>query len=90
MTTTLPLLLLAAAIPVTLAQPQIQNVIGGTYSQNLTLFYRNQPFRVSKDIVVEPGATLTIETGVKMYFDPGVGITVRGSLFAVVCSFFFV
>lgn len=39
---------------------------------------------ISGDVLVEVGATLTIETGVRLYFDSGTGIKVLGSIWAVV------
>jgi hypothetical protein len=63
----------------------IKQTIGGTYRDNVTLFQRNGPYRVSTDLNVESGVTLTIETGTKLYFDSGVGMRIRGTLYAVVC-----
>jgi hypothetical protein len=54
----------------------IKSVLGGIYSRNTTLYFRNSPFRVDRELIVESGATLTIETGVQLYFDTGVGIKV--------------
>lgn len=50
------------------------------YNSNHTLYYRDGPYKVTKNIMVQPGANLTIEQGVKMYFDPGIGIEVMGVL----------
>ena len=33
---------------------------------------------------MENGVTLTIETGTELYFDTGVGMRIRGTLYAVV------
>lgn len=104
--------LLLYIIPLTLLQGQIEhpgffqprerikNTLGGVYSSNATLFFRNSPYRVRTDLTVEVcliesneivhiqvGATLTIETGVQLYFDTGVGLTVKGSLWAIVSSY---
>lgn len=65
------------------SQP-INNVLGGVYANNITLFFRNSPYRVQSDVTVEAGATITIETGVRLYFDTGVGLKVKGSIYAVV------
>lgn len=65
----------------------IRNVLGGVYTENVTLFFRNSPYRVQTDLTVEVGSTMTIETGVQLYFDSGVGLRIKGSLYAVVCSF---
>lgn len=37
------------------------------------------PIDVSKDLVVPPGVTLTIEKGVHMQFAPNTGLKIRGS-----------
>lgn len=66
------------------APTEVRNVIGGLFEQNTTLLFRNGPFRADRDIIVESGITLTIETGVRIYFDPGKGMTVRGNIYAVV------
>ncbi|KAE9417892.1 hypothetical protein Angca_003498, partial [Angiostrongylus cantonensis] len=61
----------------------VQNILGGVYSNNVTLYFRNSPYRVTTDLTVEYGATLTIETGVQIYFDTGIGLKVRGALQAI-------
>uniref|UniRef100_A0A0R3RRQ6 Accessory Sec system protein Asp3 n=1 Tax=Elaeophora elaphi TaxID=1147741 RepID=A0A0R3RRQ6_9BILA len=53
------------------------------YSSNITLFYRNSPYRVQTDLTIETRAILTIETGVQIYFDAGVGIKIKGAIWAV-------
>ncbi|VDN17187.1 unnamed protein product [Gongylonema pulchrum] len=55
----------------------------GIYSNNVTLYFRNSPYRVQSDLTVEMGALLTVETGVQLYFDPGTGIKVNGGIWAV-------
>ncbi|VDM77600.1 unnamed protein product [Strongylus vulgaris] len=70
------------------ARQPIQNILGGVYSNNITLFFRNSPYRVTSDLTVEFGATLTIETGVQIYFDTGVGLKVKGTLRAIVSCYF--
>ena len=69
---------------------RIKSVLGGVYSENVTLFFRNSPYRVQTDLIVEAGATLTIETGVQLYFDTGVGLKVWGTIRAIVsfCKIF--
>ena len=62
---------------------RIKNSLGGVYSENITLFFRNSPFRVMSDLIVEAGATLKIETGVQLYFDTGVGLKVWGRIQAI-------
>uniref|UniRef100_A0A0M3ILN8 Sporulation protein n=1 Tax=Ascaris lumbricoides TaxID=6252 RepID=A0A0M3ILN8_ASCLU len=62
----------------------IKNTLGGVYTGNATLYFRNSPYRVQSDLTVEAGATLTIETGVQLYFDSGVGLKVKGIIHAVI------
>jgi hypothetical protein len=63
----------------------IKQSLGGTYRTNATIHQRNGPYRVTHDLNVDAGVTLTIETGTDLYFDSGVGMRVRGTLLAVVC-----
>src|SRR3954447_10868043 len=65
-------------LPSGMEQPRqrILNTLGGFYGQNATLYFRNSPYRVQSELVVESAATLTIETGVQLYFDTGVGMKV--------------
>lgn len=70
------------------ARQPIRNILGGVYSNNVTLYFRNSPYRVTSDLTVEQGATLTIETGVQIYFDTGVGLRIRGALHAIVSLLF--
>lgn len=51
--------------------------IGGLLSQDTTLKAEEGPWRVSSNLVVPTGKTLTIEPGTSLYFDSGAGITVR-------------
>uniref|UniRef100_A0A914HL06 SRCR domain-containing protein n=1 Tax=Globodera rostochiensis TaxID=31243 RepID=A0A914HL06_GLORO len=62
---------------------RIRNTLGGFYSGNVTLFFRNSPYRVERELIVESGSTMTIETGVQMYFDTGIGMKVFGTLQAI-------
>ncbi|GMT10248.1 hypothetical protein PFISCL1PPCAC_1545 [Pristionchus fissidentatus] len=61
---------------------RVKNTLAGVYSENITLFYRNSPYRVVEDLTVEVGATMYIETGVQIYFDTGVGLRIKGSIIA--------
>lgn len=72
-------------LPDGLQQPRqpIRNSLGGFYSKNVTLFFRNSPYRIQSELIVEFGATMTIETGVQMYFDSGVGMKVFGTIRAI-------
>lgn len=63
---------------------EVKNLIGGVYTNNITLFFRNSPYRVRSDVIVEKRATLTIETGVQIHFDTGVGLKIKGTIKAVV------
>uniref|UniRef100_A0A8R1XXU5 Uncharacterized protein n=1 Tax=Onchocerca volvulus TaxID=6282 RepID=A0A8R1XXU5_ONCVO len=60
--------------------------IAGVYSSNITLYYRNSPYRIQTDLTIETKAVLTIETGVKIYFDNGIGIKIKGTIWAVVSA----
>ncbi|VDN84238.1 unnamed protein product [Brugia pahangi] len=62
----------------------IKNIIGGVYSSNITLYYRNSPYHVQTDLTIEMNAVLTIETGVRIYFDNGIGIKIKGAIRAMV------
>ncbi|KRY89173.1 HHIP-like protein 1 [Trichinella pseudospiralis] len=56
---------------------------GGTYTLNHTLYYQDGPYKVTKPILIQAGAVLTIEQGVQLYFASGVGVVVQGVLKAV-------
>lgn len=56
----------------------------GVFSQNATLFFRNSPYYVDSELIVDSGVTLTIETGVQMYFATGVGLKIYGTIVAIV------
>uniref|UniRef100_A0A1I7UE62 FBA_2 domain-containing protein n=1 Tax=Caenorhabditis tropicalis TaxID=1561998 RepID=A0A1I7UE62_9PELO len=40
----------------------IKNILQGSYGNNVTLYFRNSPYRVSGDLTVEYGVTMDIET----------------------------
>ncbi|CAJ0963174.1 unnamed protein product, partial [Mesorhabditis belari] len=61
----------------------VKNVLGGSYAQNVTLYFRNSPYRIEKDLIVEKGVTLTIETGTQLLFDTGAGLIVHGTIRAI-------
>lgn len=62
-----------------------QNIsFAGVYTRNVTLYYRNSPYLVQNDLTIERNAMLTIESGVHVYFDNGVGIKVKGAIWAMV------
>ncbi|XP_071445359.1 protein bark beetle [Hetaerina americana] len=54
--------------------------LGGSLPSSLTLYARDTPYIVRRDITVMPMQTLTIAPGVHMEFAPGVGILVLGTL----------
>ncbi|XP_035694471.1 protein bark beetle-like [Branchiostoma floridae] len=58
-------------------------VIGGSYYRDHTLPLSRSPYIASHEIIVGEEATLTIEAGVEILFDEGVGMTVVGQLHAV-------
>ncbi|KAF1753039.1 hypothetical protein GCK72_019595 [Caenorhabditis remanei] len=61
----------------------IKNILQGAYGSNVTLYFRNSPYRVMGDLTVEYGVTMDIETGTRIYFDTGVGLIVKGTLRAI-------
>ena len=57
-----------------------RSLIGGNITVNTNLTLNGSPYVVSEDIVVAENVTLTIQPGVELQFDPGVGLHVKGSL----------
>ncbi|XP_025830817.1 protein bark beetle [Agrilus planipennis] len=57
--------------------------LGGRLTEDLVIEARNTPYRISSDITVMPGTTLSIQPGVVMEFAPNVGILVLGTLKAI-------
>ncbi|KAK4322842.1 hypothetical protein Pmani_006427 [Petrolisthes manimaculis] len=57
---------------------------GGSIKENVVYDVSNSPYLVTQDIVIHQGAKLTINPGVTVKFDPGVGMTIRGVLKAEV------
>ncbi|MBC8378811.1 MAG: lamin tail domain-containing protein [Planctomycetes bacterium] len=55
---------------------------GGTLASNTTFDLASSPWRVTSNIIVPAGVTLTIEPGTTVNFDSGTGITVNGRLLA--------
>ncbi len=54
--------------------------IGGLLRQNLTINAASGPLVLSGQLLVMPGATLTVEAGSNIQYELGAGITVRGRL----------
>ncbi|XP_066292653.1 protein bark beetle-like [Branchiostoma lanceolatum] len=57
--------------------------VGGSYYRNHTLPLSGSPYIATHEIIVGEDATLTVEAGVEILFDEGVGMTVVGQLHAV-------
>uniref|UniRef100_A0A0K8VVP7 Neurotrypsin n=1 Tax=Bactrocera latifrons TaxID=174628 RepID=A0A0K8VVP7_BACLA len=60
----------------------LNNWTGGRIYKDLSLPKRLEPYRILSDITVMPGATLSIQHGVQLEFEPNVGILVLGTLLA--------
>ncbi|MEX2189045.1 MAG: Ig-like domain-containing protein, partial [Pirellulales bacterium] len=54
----------------------------GTLAANTTWSAATGPFRVTGNLTVPAGVTLTIQPGTSVYFDPGTSLTVNGRLVA--------
>ncbi|KAI8494760.1 hypothetical protein Bbelb_273650 [Branchiostoma belcheri] len=74
--------LLVALVCLAAAQ-DTRNVIGGSYYRNHTFPLSGSPYIATHEIIVGEDATLTIEAGVEILFDEGVGMTVVGQLRAI-------
>ena len=59
-----------------------QTFTGGPVTDDLTLYRAGGPYHITQDIVVQAGATLTIEPGTELYFSPGSSLMVYGRLLA--------
>jgi hypothetical protein len=73
---TLPLLLLLFGSRGVMAQTNVS----GTIASNTVWTVGNGPYIVTGDILVASGATLTLEPGLTVRFDPGTRIAVEGVL----------
>ncbi|XP_036214601.2 protein bark beetle isoform X2 [Bactrocera oleae] len=60
----------------------LNNWTGGRIYKDLSLPKRPEPYRILSDITVMPGATVSIQHGVQLEFEPNVGILVLGTLLA--------
>ena len=54
----------------------------GTLATNTLLDAASGPWRVTGDIVIPSGVTLTIQAGTTVFFDTGAGITINGNIVA--------
>ena len=75
----LSLVLLLLAIVSGAAHGEV--VCGGIYNDT-TWTVADSPYRVTCDVVLFPGYTLTIEPGVEVVFSPGTKLNIRGTLIA--------
>ncbi len=57
--------------------------VPGTIATNTTWTAASGPYRVTGNVTVPAGVTLTIQPGTSVYFDPGASLTVNGRLVAV-------
>ncbi len=79
----LVLLLAVGALPAghpTPAQAAGPTDVGGTLTGTHTWTSANSPYRVTSDVTLEAGATLTIQPGTVIEFDLGTRLTVAGEL----------
>lgn len=66
-----------------LARPELTTDVGGQISQNETWTRDKSPYVLTDDVVVAPGATLTIEPGVEVRGKAETELTIRGTLQAI-------
>jgi hypothetical protein len=57
-----------------IALPILTQVLGGNLSGDAFLILANSPYRVARNVVIDGGATLTIEPGVAVRFDQNTAI----------------
>jgi hypothetical protein len=58
------------------------NVVSGVLTTDTTWSVENSPYHAIGEVTVAAGATLTVEPGVVVEFDTGVGLTIEGRLVA--------
>ncbi len=59
-----------------------QQTFGGVVSEDTTLDLSGSPYTITDDVLIDRDVALTIEPGVELLFNPGVGMVVNGSLIA--------
>ena len=57
-----------------------KTTVGGTINADTTWTPENSPYIVTSDIVINAGKKLTVMPGTRVYFSPGTGMTVNGTL----------
>lgn len=59
-----------------------QTLAAGHITVDMVMYPEAGPYRVTGDVIVDPGVTLTILPGTTVFFDAGAGLTVNGRLVA--------
>ncbi|KAL9960882.1 hypothetical protein ACROYT_G034388 [Oculina patagonica] len=68
-------------LPLVLVMQRVESAsLGGDITVNTTLTVNGSAYVVSQDLVVTENATLTIQPGVRLHFDVGIALKVKGSL----------
>ncbi|XP_042893640.1 protein bark beetle-like [Penaeus japonicus] len=69
-----------SVVTVLLVTTPSAEAFGGVIASNVVYDVSGSPYVITQDITIEDGGVLTIEPGVTVQFDPGVGMTVKGVL----------
>jgi hypothetical protein len=59
---------------------QMNRPLRGLITSNTLIHKRREPYLINGDLIVMPGAQLTIEPGVELHFAPNTGLLVLGNL----------
>lgn len=59
---------------------QMNRPLRGLITSNTIIHRRREPYLVNGDLIVMPGAKLTVEPGVELHFAPNTGLLVLGNL----------